>query len=522
MPVAAQETPIDAVNAARLREVARLGRGLVHGARFSHDKERIFVAGSLGIWQYARGALDTIPDPQRWPSVSADLMSVRQDDGAVVIGSGSTVQVWADGALQGEIDTGRRLAALAVNASDGWLVTAHSDDSLRLWRDPQADSITLGAGEDSLKTLALHPHGRLLASGGALDSLLLWRLPDPASTATLASATFVDVAEASLTQAERDEPEDATESKLEIIVEIHAAPGEQITSLAFSADGKSLASGDAGGGIRIRDGESGALQEIFGGTTHRKTVTALAFDPMGETLASGGRDGEVRLWTVATGEQRTISRGDDADAWIQPERGAITSLQFSADGGSLLVSAAEQFVGIYDVATRRLLASARGHTDAIVAIATSPYGEQLSMIDDLGDMWLWRVGDDKPFASVPRFRELANGRLSQPQLAYAPDGSYIAVNGTREISLIKAGSGELLRTIKLNGSAYALAISPDSELVAVAGSRDLSLFEVDGGLRVAEIPAERARFNAVAFHPRQTLLYAASADGAARVYGLDG
>src|SRR5262245_59504028 len=109
-----------------------------------------------------------------------------------------------------------------------------------------------------------------------------------------------------------------------------------------------------------------AAQKAAVDYTHGATVTALAFSPDGRTLASGGQDQTIRLWNLATGEAREL-RGHD---------GSLTALAYSGDGKWLASAGRDGTVLLWHAATGRLLRRLEGHERSVLSVAFSPDGQR--------------------------------------------------------------------------------------------------------------------------------------------------
>jgi WD40 repeat protein len=219
-----------------------------------------------------------------------------------------------------------------------WVAAGAKDDSASV-RAIIPDIKPRVPAHPAVAALAYRPDGKLLAAGGYKEAVLL----DPA-TGDL----------------------------------VGRLPGQTaaVTALAFSPDGRRLAvaSGTPGAGGEVRlyavspDGRPEAKRERTL-TGHQDVMLGLAFSPDGKTLATGGYDRLVILWDVTTGKaQRTFKEHSDS----------VYGVAFRPDGKWLASAAADRAVKIWDVAAGKLLYTLGEATDWVYAVAWSPDGRHLA------------------------------------------------------------------------------------------------------------------------------------------------
>jgi hypothetical protein len=143
----------------------------------------------------------------------------------------------------------------------------------------------------------------------------------------------------------------------------------EIHSVAFSPDGKRLASGDDAGTLKVWDAASG--QELLSSQGHKGQVLSVAFSPDGKRLASAG-GGALRLWDAASGQEVLTLEGLHFPVY---------SVAFSPDG-KRLASLASGTVKMWNAASGQELLTLTGETDLVYSVAFSPDGRRLATTDD--------------------------------------------------------------------------------------------------------------------------------------------
>ena len=131
---------------------------------------------------------------------------------------------------------------------------------------------------------------------------------------------------------------------------------EKVSSVAFSPDGKTLASASWDETVRLWNTETGEHLRTLSG--HTGLVDSIAFSPDGSTIASnsGYRDETVRLWDVNTGQNLWTRAGHSP---------GVTFVAFSADG-STLVSGGSDGIRRWDAATGQLLSKSLEYGGTLV------------------------------------------------------------------------------------------------------------------------------------------------------------
>ncbi len=122
-------------------------------------------------------------------------------------------------------------------------------------------------------------------------------------------------------------------------------------------------------------------------------VTALAFSPDGKLLASGSgdpsRSGELKIWYAASGELVGVIPDPHSDT--------IIGIEFSPDGHYLATASTDRFAKVFDVKTRQLAKTFEGHTHHVLDVAWRADGKILASCgaDNVIKLWDFDTGEQK-------------------------------------------------------------------------------------------------------------------------------
>jgi WD40 repeat protein len=152
-----------------------------------------------------------------------------------------------------------------------------------------------------------------------------------------------------------------------------------VTRLAFSDDGRTLASADEHGSLATWDTANGQPSKTIaaGGK-----VTALRFSPGTRALASGAEDGSVSLWDLQTGA---------LTLHVKKHSGAVNAIAFSVDGNWMATGSDDRTVVLWDTANGKARRTLRGHDLAVTSLAFSPDASLLASGAGNASVVLWEV-----------------------------------------------------------------------------------------------------------------------------------
>ncbi|HET6597944.1 MAG TPA: adenylate/guanylate cyclase domain-containing protein, partial [Anaerolineales bacterium] len=309
------------------------------------------------------------------------------------------------------------------------LASAGADNAIILWdmQTGQRVGEPLQGHTDDIYTVAFSPNGKTLASAGADNLVILWDLE---------------------THTQMGEPLTGHVVSL-------WPPG--VNSVAFSPDGKILASGGNDKTIILWNVQTHRqLGEPLEG--HSDAVVSVAFSPDGKTLASGSGDPTVILWDVKTQQQI----GEP----LQGHNGRVSSVAFSPDGRTLASGSDDNTIILWDMETHRQIGEPlRGHISAIFSVAFSPDGKTLASGSLDNTIILWDVETHRQIGEP-----LQGHSASVLSVAFSPDGRTLA-SGSRDSTVILWDAEIHQRTRKqlpeLSGVTN-VAFSPDGKTLALS------------------------------------------------------
>lgn len=319
-------------------------------------------------------------------------------------------------------------------------------------------------------SVALSPDGKLLASGGFDNTILLWSTETGSQLRTLKKHT------------------------------------QRVTSVAFGTTARVLLSGSSDGRAIVWNPATGEAERTI--EAHVQAIDSVALSPDGTLFATGSFDNTIKLWR-ATGEPVRTLRGHS---------GGVAAVAFSPDGRTLLSGSHDHSVRLWSVASGNELRRFDGHRVAVLGVAFSRDGRRIASAGGgyagRGVVIVWDI-DGK----TKREFETTDEWLSS--VAFTPDGKSL-VAGTpakgRALRIWDLATG-LDRTLPTAAGVYGVAFSRDGKLFAAAGDDNaISLRNAATWSELPSLQGHVAPATSAALSPDNRYLAVSSPSGDIRVW----
>ncbi len=480
-------------------------RGEIAGVAFSPIDEQMLLAsasydGTVQLWNLKQHDKKHILDKQKCKvrsvtfSQNGRILALGGDDGSIWLWN-IPLDASEPSLLQTLRGHKKEVRSVAFSPNGQMLVSGSWDQKVLLWNMTDLDQppTTLGECGDWIWSVVFSPDGERLAAGCRDGSVWLWNLSQLKNQPTVFSIHEIE-----------NLPKLNEES----------LRNREIFSVAFSPNGKTLATGSRDMVIRLWDlGQpKPKLIKVLEG--HENIVRSVIFspDPDGQKLASGGDDQRVRLWDLRQSDPKPIV--------LESHYSGVSSVSFSPDGRLLASGCWDWTVQIWELdqlnKSPGLLSvlnnqiSGQSPDEAMIfSIAFHPKDKNILASGSRDHkVKLWNPYDSN-IAPIVLGQEADRHKDQVRAVAFSPDGHLLA-SGSRDetVKLWKLNPPHLYDTLEGHkGWVTSVAFSPDGKILASGGhDGKICVWDVDTKQCLNSLEGYIQKVWSVAFSPDGRML----------------
>jgi WD40 repeat protein len=263
---------------------------------------------------------------------------------------------------------------------------------------------------------------------------------------------------------------------------------DSVHGVAFSPEGRKLASASSDTTVRIWDVDTG--EEVGRLRGHADRVAGVDFSRSGDWIVTGSFDRTIRLWDARTGREVRC---------IQGHEGEIASVAFFPDSRRIVSGSFDGTVRIWDVLNSRQIMCCRGHTDRVWAASCSPDGTCIASGSADGSVRLWDAGNGSEICRLVGHEEWVLG------VSFSNDGRFlVSAADDQTIRLWNATARGIPRRLRGGDRVTVTICSRDRRLVLGTGDGGGGVWDAETGETVDGSQWEAAQGLPVSGPPART------------------
>lgn len=464
---------ISAVNAARVQQVSRWGKGTLNQVAYAPGGKLIALASSYGVYLYD----------------ASSRAEVRF------------------------LETGTFVWDVAFSPDGQEIAGADDRGAVRLWKVADSSEVrTLTGHEGPVLSVAYAPDGQSLVTGSADRTARVWRRSDGSARLVLRGhegpirdATFTADSQRIATASEDKTARlwSAADGSIQAVFQGHT---DVVTSVAVAPDGQTVATASQDQTARLwRAGDGGLLRTLAG---HTGWVLGAAFSPDGQTVVTASADNTARYWRADDGSP--LRRLQGHTSWV-------VSAAMAGDGQTVATASRDGTVRFWRLPDGATVGTLEGFSSLVRGVAISPDGQVIAAGLDNGSIQLLKASDGSAL------RTLSGHTNAVYAVAFSPDSQTLASGSDdQSIRLWRVADGSAIRT--LSGHAdwvRALQFAKDGQTL-VSGSADKTarVWRVADGASTLILGPHEAGVSSLALTPDGTMLATGTADRAIRLWRL--
>ena len=303
--------------------------------------------------------------------------------------------------------------------------------------------------------------------------------------------------------------------------------GMDITAVAFSPDGKTLATGGSDRLVKLWDLANGHEKMTLSG--HADQVRVLAFSPDGKTLASAGAEPDIRLWNISDGKEIRKLEGPG---------NYVMALAYSSDGKYLVTGhagtqgGAAGLVTVHDAGTGELKRTISDFRVRVSSVAFNANGQVLGIGVEDGTVRLYLFKDVVQSPTPTEYWSQQDNEGATYQVAFTPDDRKIICCGAYGIKIysmahvdqaFQISTPERTIPIPSSGNLFKLVLVSADSKALITGAVDgvLRIYDMETGQTVTSLPGHTGEIRSLALHPLGSQIASAGSDSMVRLWDFD-